>query len=340
MNPDSNVLAFHPFPSDLIQLRMTEVLAAENPDIKVVLDYLTAHQGKMLRPRLVFLTASLAPHDPEIVRDVAVAVELIHMASLVHDDVIDEALTRRGHDSLNRRWGNTASILAGDYLFATAFNLINRNGMQSIMENLTTTIRIMCAGEIKQLTLARNLAIREEEYLEKSYGKTGCLFASSCKIGALAAGLPEDMVYNLEQYGLNLGYAYQIIDDLLDFLADSARLGKPVGTDLMEGNITLPVIYALRNSKYGPQLSSLLEDECGLTAEKIAEIVEILMATGAIDSCLQLVHQFIDRSLAYTKELPQGAAVRELELLAALLLETYDQMLAPSVQPIPSQVAH
>jgi heptaprenyl diphosphate synthase len=340
MNPDTNVLAFYPFPSDSIGLRMREVLTEDNPDIKIILDYLSANRGKMLRPRLVFLTASLAPHDQEIVRDAAVAVELIHMASLVHDDVIDQAMTRRGQDSLNRRWGNHASVLAGDYLFATAFNLINQHDMRSIMENITTTIRIMCVGEIKQMSLIRNLDITEEDYLQKTYGKTACLFASACKVGALAADLPDDIAYDLEQYGLCLGYAYQIIDDLLDFQADSNRWGKPVGKDLEEGNITLPVIYAMQNTIYGPRLRSLLEDESRPVSEKMAEIVEILSVTGAFEESLQLARQFIERAMAYLKELPPGPAAQHLSTLSGYLLETYENMLAQPLQTSQNEAVH
>jgi len=340
MNPDTNVLAFYPFPSDSICLRMQEVLTEDNPDIKIILDYLSANRGKMLRPRLVSLTASLAPHDQEIVRDAAVAVELIHMASLVHDDVIDQAMTRRGQDSLNRRWGNHASVLAGDYLFATAFNLINQHDMRSIMENITTTIRIMCVGEIKQMSLMRNLDITEEDYLQKTYGKTACLFASACKVGALAADLPDDIAYDLEQYGLCLGYAYQIIDDLLDFQADSNRWGKPVGKDLEEGNITLPVIYAMQNTIYGPRLRSLLEDESRPVSEKMAEIVEILSVTGAFEESLQLARQFIERAMAYLKELPPGPAAQHLSTLSGYLLETYENMLAQPLQTSQNEAVH
>lgn len=340
MNPDTNVLAFYPFPSDSICLRMREVLTEDNPDIKIILDYLSANRGKMLRPRLVFLTASLAPHDQEVVRDAAVAVELIHMASLVHDDVIDQAMTRRGQDSLNRRWGNHASVLAGDYLFATAFHLINQHDMRSIMENITTTIRIMCVGEIKQMSLIRNLDITEEDYLQKTYGKTACLFASACKVGALAADLPDDIAYDLEQYGLCLGYAYQIIDDLLDFQADSNRWGKPVGKDLEEGNITLPVIYAMQNTIYGPRLRSLLEDESRPVSEKMAEIVEILSVTGAFEESLQLARQFIERAMAYLKELPPGPAAQHLGTLSGYLLETYENMLAQPLQTSQNEAVH
>ena len=181
-----------------------------------------------------------------MVRDIAVAVELIHLASLVHDDVIDSAHLRRGRESLNARFGNHASVLAGDYLFAAAFNIINRHQQNQVMENITHTIQVMCSGEIMQMGQAYNLNIGLEEYYDKIYRKTACLFASSCKIGSLISQAGPEQTRQLEQFGLCLGYAYQIIDDVMDLVADSAILGKPVGNDITQGNTTLPVILALQ----------------------------------------------------------------------------------------------
>jgi len=317
---------------------MKEVLRSDNSEIDNIINYLTENSGKMIRPRMVFLTASMSAHDPVMVTDAAVAVELIHLASLIHDDVIDHAMIRRGRESVNKRWGNHASVLTGDYLFASAFNLINQHGMQEIMENITTTIRIMCAGEIKQMALACDLNVTEDQYLEKTYGKTACLFASSCKVGALAASMPSEYVYNLEQFGLCLGYAYQIIDDLLDFLSDSSLLGKPVGTDLLEGNITLPVIHALRNNEYGPWLRALLESG-ELTAQQIPEVIEVLIHSKAVEASLQSSRQFIARGLAYLDALPASPAAKELQHMAVYMLETYYQKLNQYKHPISREVA-
>lgn len=338
LNSDTDRLTLYPFPAELIRNRMQEVLKADNPEINNIIKYLTENSGKMMRPRLVFLAASMAPHDPAMVRDAAVAVELIHMASLVHDDVIDHAMIRRGKESINKRWGNHTSVLTGDYLFATAFNLINKHAMQDIMENVTATIRTMCAGEIKQMSLTCDLNITEEEYLEKTYGKTACLFASSCKVGALAASMPAEYIYNLEQFGLCLGYAYQIIDDLLDFMSDSEVLGKPVGTDLLEGNITLPVIHALRSTKYGIWLRTLLESGL-LTEGLMPQVIAALIDSQAIAASLQTARQFITRGLAYLDVLPAGPTTKELEFMAAYLLETYYQKLSQYKDPLSKGVA-
>lgn len=332
LNSELTARTLYPFPAESIRSRMKELLVADNPEIDSILDYLTGNSGKMIRPRLVVIAASMSTYDPEVVIDIAAAVELIHLASLIHDDIIDHAMIRRGRESLNSLFGNHASILTGDYLFATAFYLINKHGMQDILENVTTTIRTMCVGEINQMSMACDLHITEEEYLEKTYGKTACLFASSCKVGAMVASLPDDSVYNLEQFGLCLGYAYQIIDDLLDFMSDSEKLGKPVGTDLLEGNITLPVILGLRSTKYGIWLSTLLETGL-LTEGLMPQVIAALIDSQAIASSLQMAHQFIARGLAHLATLPSGPAIKELEYLAAYLLGSY-QKLSQHNEPI------
>jgi heptaprenyl diphosphate synthase len=273
------------------------------------------------------MTASMSTHDPFVVRDIAVAVELIHIASLIHDDVIDMSMMRRGRESINSMWGNHASVLTGDYLFASAFNLINSHDMQDIMENVTTTIRIMCIGEIQQKAMAGNINITEDQYLEKTYGKTACLFASSCKVGALAGSMPLESVLAIEQFGLCLGYAYQILDDLLDFLSESSLLGKPVGTDLLEGNITLPVIYALKNKDYGPRLRWLLQSG-QFSSEHMEEVIDTLIESKAVESSLRLSRQFIAKGISYLDFITETPVIEELKLMADYLLDNYYQQLS------------
>lgn len=287
----------------------------------IIMQYLLDSSGKMLRPRLVYLTAAFYPHDPQIMKDTAVALELIHLASLVHDDVIDQALTRRGKESMNSRWGNQTSVLAGDYLFATAFNLINRYGMPEVMDNVTRTIQLMCGGEIKQMALAYNLNTSEEDYLDKTFRKTACLFASSCKVGSQITSMPPEEADLLEQFGLCLGYAYQIIDDVLDYVSESSVLGKPAGNDLREGNITLPLIVALKNDAYKPVLHQLLDEP--LDGLKLQQITGILIESKAVEYSLSLSREFLNQALHNLDSLPENPAARELRNLANYLMEGY-----------------
>ncbi len=280
----------------------------------------------MLRPRLVYHTAELNPHDPIVVRDVATAVELIHLASLVHDDVIDNSQLRRGRDSLNAHFGNQISVLAGDYLFAAAFNLINRHQQTQVMDNITHTIQVMCSGEIIQLGQAYNVNVSLDEYYDKTYRKTACLFASSCKIGALVSEASPDQVKHLDQFGLCLGYAYQIIDDVMDLVADSQSLGKPVGNDITQGNITLPVILALSNSVAGVRLRGLLERRNSIPAS-LGEIINIITESGSIGLAIEHAAAFLDRGLEHLKELPPGESLEALKSTCMGFIHAYSPVL-------------
>lgn len=308
----------------MITNRMKEILLNNhtlNEDINSIINHLLDNGGKMIRPRLVVLTAGMYPHEPATVRDTAVAVELIHMASLVHDDIIDNSLLRRGRDSVNGRWGNQVGVLTGDYLFASAFNLINKHGLQEIMNNITETIQIMCSGEIRQMSMAYDVNISEADYFDKTYRKTACLFASSCKIGALVSYTPENIGDIIEQFGLNLGYAYQIIDDVLDWVSTSELIGKPVGTDLLQGNITLPVIYALQ-TKYGPWLKSVIQNGQP-DNQQMAKIINILLETGALEYSINQSRQYLDRSIELLHCLPEKPILQQLENMAQYIVKDY-----------------
>jgi heptaprenyl diphosphate synthase len=319
---DRKALTLYPFPADLINSRIREMLIGQNDQISRIIEYLLEGSGKMLRPRLVFLSASLYPHDPQLVIDMAAAVELVHLASLVHDDVIDHSDCRRGKKSLNSCFGNLASVLTGDYLFATAFKLVNRHGQQEILDTLTTTIQTMCAGEIKQMQLAFDLTISEADYLQKSYGKTACLFAACCKIGSLSSTMPASEAAALEEFGLCLGYAYQIIDDLMDLMSDRDRLGKPCGSDLREGNITLPIIYLLRDCENASWLRDVITQR-DFSDTAIETITAACINNGTIEDCLQLTYHFIVRGLERLDQLPAGPARKEIMSMGKFLLENY-----------------
>lgn len=330
MNNETAV-RLHPFPQETVEKRMHDLLKTGNSQTDGILDYLLQTRGKMLRPRLVYLTASLDSADPAMVRDAAVSVELIHMASLVHDDVIDNAATRRGKPSINANWGNHTSVLAGDFLFATAFNLINQHNMKEVLNVITQTIQVMCSGEIEQLGMAHNLEVDEKSYYDKTFRKTAMLFASSCKIGAVIAEMPATQVATLEGFGVCLGYAYQIIDDVLDFVADPVQLGKPVGGDLAQGNITLPVILALKDPNWGSRTRKLLEKKRPLE-EKMADLVKLLENSGAMAACLQRSEAFLQEGLGRIRQMPPSPARQELENLSLkFLMEYYQQLYCTSL---------
>lgn len=309
------------FPLVHIEKCIRDALIIYNGEIDAVLDYILKSSGKMLRPRLVHTAASIGQYNEKVLHDIAAAVELIHMASLVHDDVIDEATTRRGKASANSVFGNKVSVLAGDYLFAAAFKLINKHNQPQIMKCMTETIQVMCLGEIKQLSMLHNIEITEEDYYDKTYRKTACLFASSCKVGAILSFASLRDISVLEQYGLSLGYAYQLIDDVLDFVSQTEVLGKPVGNDLLQGNITLPVILSLKNRRYGKKIEKIIRE--GVSLQNLPFIIELIDKAGGIEKTLQKAKDFLHNALNVLDELPASAAVDRLRNFGLYLIEDY-----------------
>ncbi len=232
--------------------QVDEVILSEITSPTVLIPKIASHMilsgGKRLRPILTLLSARLCGYnngDRHI--NLAACIEFIHTATLLHDDVVDESDLRRGNKTANNIWGNQASVLVGDFLLSRAFQLMVKDGSLKALEILSNTSAIISEGEVMQLSASRNLKTTEEEYLKIISAKTAKLFATACEIGAVITGENDKYQNALEQYGHNLGIAFQIVDDALDYSAKQEALGKTIGDDLREGKITLPVIHAYRN---------------------------------------------------------------------------------------------
>ncbi|BAE50966.1 polyprenyl synthetase family protein [Paramagnetospirillum magneticum] len=208
--------------------------------------HIIAAGGKRLRPVLTLASAKLAGHTGERHIKLAACVEFIHTATLLHDDVVDESELRRGQASANALFGNKPSVLVGDFLFSRSFELMVEDGSLSVLAILSRASSVIAEGEVLQLITANDTETSEDSYLEVIRSKTAALFAAACRIGAVVADRPKVEEEALESYGLNLGIAFQLIDDVLDYSAKQAVLGKTVGDDFREGKITLPVILAFR----------------------------------------------------------------------------------------------
>jgi octaprenyl-diphosphate synthase len=218
--------------------------------ITAIGQYLQASGGKRLRPALLLLAARACAPQTGVLQDdlairLAAVVELIHTATLVHDDVIDSADTRRGRPSTNSRWGNHISVLAGDWLYMQAFTLSLRERSFHVLDLLTNLTQMMVEGELLQLDHLGKIRLTAEDYFDLVNRKTACLFGVCARLGAVAAGAEEKTEALLGEYGWNLGMAFQLVDDILDFTSSAKKLGKPVGSDLREGKVTLPLILAL-----------------------------------------------------------------------------------------------
>ena len=208
--------------------------------------HIVAAGGKRLRPMLTLASARMCGYEGNRHKGLSACVEFIHTATLLHDDVVDESELRRGLASANAVWGNQASVLVGDFLFSRAFELMVADGSLTILEVLSHASKVIAEGEVMQLTTSNDTSTGETAYLEVIRSKTAQLFSAACRIGAVIADRPKVEEDALETFGMNLGIAYQLIDDVLDFSAKQAKLGKTVGDDFREGKITLPIILAFR----------------------------------------------------------------------------------------------
>jgi heptaprenyl diphosphate synthase len=287
-----------------------------------VAGHLISAGGKRLRPALAVAAAVAGGADvTDDVLQGAVSVELVHLGSLYHDDVMDEALSRRGVESVNARWGNLVAILAGDFLLARASEIAASLGTE-VAGLLAATIGRLCEGQVGELKTAFSVARTEPEYLTSIAGKTAALTAASCRIGALCAGLPRDRVDALTAFGQAFGMVFQIRDDVLDVVGTDSQLGKPAGQDLVEGTYSLPVIRALADPVTGPELRPLLGSPLG---EVERDKARAIVRTGtAIDDSLAVGRTYADAAARAAGGLPEGPVAAALGQLGYSLLADLD----------------
>lgn len=233
---------------DELERFLTDNLASRVPFVQSVAAYVIQNGGKRLRPILTVLSAKLAGYKGSGAIPLGTAVEYMHTASLLHDDVIDNAHLRRGRASINNKWGNHVSILVGDFFYCRAMDLLVRSGDLRILKVLTDVITTTTEGEIFEITKSNDLATTEEDYLQIVTSKTAALMAGACQAGAILGHVSEEFEHALRKFGLNLGIAFQLQDDVLDYIATEEEFGKKHGTDLNEGKLTLPLILALKKS--------------------------------------------------------------------------------------------
>lgn len=323
---------------DSVNERIRQLTIRGNDPVHTVISHLFNAGGKRIRPLLVLAAASFKATDPKTLIDAAAAIELVHMASLIHDDVIDEAATRRGRATINHKWDNLTAVLAGDYLFAVAFNLLTTSKNFEVLESLTHSIRLMCEGEINQSAQTFNYEQSETDYYLNIYKKTACLFATSCIAGALTARLPQAQAKLLEKYGLYLGYAYQILDDILDIVARPAELGKPVGSDLKNGILTLPVLRLLQDETYAPTLKQLF-DQRHLTPAEVNQIIGYLIRSrDGISYAFRRLTQMIESAREALQALPATPARLAISEMAAQLFAKPLAMAQPALEPLGIQI--
>ena len=289
----------------LIEKELESAVQAGHPLLKEASLELLQAGGKRLRPVFVLLAGKFGTYNIGTIKNVAVALELIHMASLVHDDVIDDAELRRGKPTVKSKFDNKFAVYTGDFIFAKALELITKLEKPEAHKILSKTFVELCLGEIEQIKDKYDFEQNLRNYLRRIKRKTALLIAVSSQLGAIAADVPEEDHKRLYLFGYYVGMSYQIIDDILDFTASESQLGKPAGGDLLQGNVTLPVLFAMKDHQLRSKIIDVTEDT---TPEAIKPLIAEIKVSDAIRQSIEVSDRYLVKALKELDKLPNNRA--------------------------------
>jgi geranylgeranyl pyrophosphate synthase len=301
-----------------VERSLEAVADVDNPLLAELLRYTLKNGGKRIRPSLTLLAGKFHVYDLDLLVPIAAAIEVLHTATLVHDDIVDNSPVRRGKPTVSHAWGENRALLLGDYLFAKAGSLAADTENLRVIRLFSRALMTISGGELKQTGVTFDLTKAREYYFNWISAKTACLFATAAESGAILSQCPEYMIEGLKNYGHNLGMAFQIIDDVLDFIGDETELGKPVGSDLGEGIVTLPtILFAEANPG-----DSLIKNVIGKKdAENVTLAVDMIRRSPVIDECLGLASDFCARASRALDLLPDNSYRQALLDLAAYIIQ-------------------
>lgn len=293
----------------LVEEEIKNLTLSRSGLITEVATYVCQSGGKRLRPILLLLCSRLCGYTgPRSIRMAAI-VEFLHAATLIHDDIIDNSSMRRGNPSANYRWGNGVSVIVGDFLYSTAVYYLVQDGDLEILDTMAKATVRLTEGEVLQLSFNKKLDISYQDYLDIISGKTAALIAACCRSGALLAAAPPAVVDKLSQFGQNLGLAFQLVDDALDFAADENILGKPVGNDLREGKVTYPILYTMaRAATQDQEYIRRFFDTPKPTEEAVQAMRTLVSRYGAVDGTLIESRKYLDQALQILQSFPPSTA--------------------------------
>lgn len=293
----------------LVNVAIRDRMQSEIPLIPELAGHLIAGGGKRMRPMLTLASARLLGYSGSRHHGLAAAVEFIHTATLLHDDVVDGSDMRRGKRTANLIWGNPASVLVGDFLFSRSFELMVEAGSLKALKILSNASAVIAEGEVNQLTAARRVNLGEDRYLEIIDAKTAALFAAACRIAAVVAERPEAEEAALDAYGRNLGIAFQLVDDAIDYTSDAGTMGKDAGDDFREGKMTLPMIlaYARGNEEERQFWKDAVEGRRDSDAD-FAHAVDLVRATRAVDDTIARARHYGQRAIEAIAPFAAGSA--------------------------------
>ncbi len=309
-------------------LRLVEEAIEENfrSDVVLIPDvsgHLSGSGGKRIRPMLLLLSSRACGYDGPRMITQSVVVEYIHTATLLHDDVVDGAEVRRGNPSANSKWGNEASVLVGDFLFARSFSMMARDGNSEILKTMSDACTLLSEGEVLQLVNMFNTRITEEEYLDIVYRKTAALIASSCRVGALLGDASLSVVEAMNQFGVQVGYAFQLVDDALDYMGEVNRTGKEVGKDLREGNITMPLLRVckLATPEEFERLKKIVLNSESVAPEDFGDVLDLMDKYESIPYTLDRAKSYVEAAKSALSILPDSTYVDSLRAIADYIVE-------------------
>lgn len=294
---------------NIIEKKLEETIQTESVLLKQASMHTLQAGGKRIRPVFVLLAGKFGHYDINIIKNVAVALELIHMASLVHDDVIDDADLRRGQPTVKSKWDNKVAMYTGDFVFALALELMTKIEKPLAHKILANTIVEVTVGEIQQIKDKYRFNQNLRDYLRRIKRKTALLIAVSCQLGAIAADVEESVHKKLFRFGYYVGMSFQITDDILDFTASEQDLGKPAGSDLLQGNITAPALFAMEHEEVRKEIEKVHEY---MHPSEIAKVISLIKQSGAIEKSITLSDHYLNKAIAVLDELPANKAKKTL----------------------------
>ena len=312
---------YGPVQDDLpkVDAYLLELAKVEYPWLAGLVAQVIGKAGKRIRPAITLLAGSFCDYRLDLLLPMASAAELLHTATLVHDDMLDDAATRRGLPTINSLWNKGTTVLLGDYLFANSAELVSRTANVRVMRLFAQTLMTICGGELAQGFAAYEWRQTREDYYRRIGGKTAALFAMATESGAVLSEAPEQEVQALRSYGYNLGMAFQIADDILDFTGDATELGKPVGNDLLQGTLTLPALLLLEQMPENNPIPALFAEPT--PGAHLQRTLTLIRERGIVDQSYDIARQFTALAIESLAALPDNPARTTLEQLTEYVLE-------------------
>ena len=301
-----------------VEDKLRSLAETETSTVQPLLKYVTAAGGKRVRPAITLLAAQFHPHDPARPILMASAVELLHLATLIHDDTVDNAPLRRGRATVSNTWTPQVAVLLGDYVFATSATFVCDTQNIRVIRRFSETIMELASGQMMEYFTAFDASQARDLYNDRIYRKTASLFCTASESGAVLGEATEDEVQALRDYGYNIGMAFQVADDLLDFQGDASNLGKPVGSDLLNGVLTLPTIMLMERYPNDDLVQSLFQDRSN--DAKLQKVVEVINNSTILPDCEQVVQDYSDQARQALQALPDCDPKRSLLDLADYLI--------------------